>query len=268
MIAKLLDSGVRRVDDEYCEVVDIILDLSNGPFVMLAACLDESKNGSIFCVSGILLGRKGLKALDREWKRELKLAGVRYFHAVDCAHGREEFEGKSNELRMNMHRRMCEIMSKHVLGSVTVASMPWRFPFKKHDWGFSEYTVCAFLCMNEMFALARRLDRGDEIAFNIEDGHARVGELRRLIKSKQKAWRNSMASYAFTGKDGYRAVQAADVFAYETCKRLAEKSKEPDNPTEKDMRKSLRAIVTGRDHRFISLDDEQRQAFAKLVSEV
>lgn len=261
------DSAATRqaeVDDR--EFIGTILDIFEGPFAMLTACLDESQNGPIFCVSGVLLGRKGLRALHREWSRELRLANLSYYHAVDCAHGLEEFEGMDKDRRMSLHKRMSQLIAKHALGSTTVVKLPWHFSFKKSDWGYSEYTACAFLCMNEMFDLADRFGLPRKISFFIEDGHPTEGELRNLISSRWKAaWGDGMVSYAFTGKLGYRAVQAADVVAYEVCKRFEEKSREPHKPTEKSMRKSLQAIITGDNHRGQWLDEGQRKKFAKLA---
>lgn len=159
-------------DDEF---VDYLLGIYPGPVAMLTACFDESaqENGKnqVFCVSGVLFDPKSLKAFDREWKGELRRAGIRHYHAVDCAHGKRELKDKSNDFRMALHKRMCKIMEKRIVCSMTVFSLRWDYPFEKKDWGFSEYTACAFMCLYELIDVARNIGFHDELSIFIEDGH-------------------------------------------------------------------------------------------------
>src|SRR5438552_14300382 len=121
---KRTDRSLIAEGDCQQELLEILLELLTGHFAMLVACLDESAGkSSIFAVCGVLYDRKSVDRVDKLWKKELELAGIRHFHAVEAAHFRGEFEGKSTEFRDALHRKLIGILNKHVSGLVTVCTI-------------------------------------------------------------------------------------------------------------------------------------------------
>jgi hypothetical protein len=83
-----------------------------GPYAMLYAYMDESsthQGAPVMCVGGLLYDRVGITAVNRVWKQELERAGIRYFHTVDYAHLRGEFEGKSRDIADKLYRKLVTV---------------------------------------------------------------------------------------------------------------------------------------------------------------
>jgi len=62
---------------------------------MLEAYFDESgthRGSPVMCVAGYLFDSDQAFRLDQEWGATLADFGLSHFHAVDCAHGKGEFE--------------------------------------------------------------------------------------------------------------------------------------------------------------------------------
>jgi hypothetical protein len=267
-----LDRNLSSKEDEE-EPLGILLDVFHGLFAMLTACVDESGNtdrASIFCVAGVLYDRKSIRHASRVWKQELDRAGIRYFHAVECAHFRGEFEEKPPAFRNTVHQRLIAVLNKYACGTTTVCAIPTQeFTFKSADWrGYSLYTVCAYLCMQTTIALADRLGHKQEISFFIESGHPRMGELCSLLKQQRRAGWKGVESVQFTDKSGFRPVQAADLLAYETHKRLVDMLDVPKTKSERRLRRSLKAIISGtntRTHPIMVLSENVRERFLRSL---
>jgi hypothetical protein len=211
---------------------------------MFIAYLDESgtdERSPAMCVAGMLYDQKVVSRLDREWKRELGHLSIPYFHTVEYAHLKGTFEGHSRESSDRLYRRLIDLIKRFSCGNMTVFTMPEKeFDACRHGkWAYSQYTTCAYICMSLLLRIARRLDQRD-VSFIIERGHARMSELKKLIKEmKDKGWR--IGSCEFRGKDECRPLQTADVWAYELAKRLRDRIHSPTRPA----RKSLMSLVSG-----------------------
>ena len=235
---------------------------------MLTACLDESTNGPIFCVSGLLFDRRTVSTLNREWKKALQHFGVPHFHAVDCAHLRGAFQGRSRQSCDELYKQLIQILSNNARAAITVAVVPFWYPFRKDRWGYTEYTVCSYLCLQMMLAAADLLEHKQELRAFVEAGHANMKELDALVKSQRKAGWKEIDTFQFTDKNGFRGVQAADILAYEACKRLGEMAKSPSIPPARKLRKSLGAIISGIDesvNRTALLDEKIRLRFTQSL---
>lgn len=230
---------------------------------MLSAYLDESgthKNSPAMCVAGVLYDRKAVKRLDRQWKKELEQADILLFHAVEQAHLRGEFEGKSREFADQLYRKLIETIKKHVSGSIVVYSIPrGKFDvFRLMESRYSPYTVCSFMCMSLLLSLASRLGH-KQVSFIIESGHEKMGELNTVIKRQRAAglW-PGIASCQFNDKQDLRPLQTADILAYEGSKRIRDMAQEP----ERHLRKSLKSIIgENRNHNVAVVTREMLQDF-------
>src|SRR5260370_12039592 len=127
-----LDSVRPAAEDWQQALMGALLDVLAGPYAMLFAFLDESgthETAPAMCVAGVLYDRKAMKLLDSVWRKELAAAGVRYFHAVDCAHRKGEFKGTSPESADVLYRKLIAALSKFAFGTVTLFSIPRDFEF-------------------------------------------------------------------------------------------------------------------------------------------
>ena len=190
-----------------------------------------------------------MEHLDRRWKKELKLAGIRCFHTTDNAHLRGEFDGKPRVFADQLYRSLIELIAKHACGAAVVYTMPeHKFSAclsKLGYWAYSQYTTCAYLCVMTLMKLARRLD-DEHVRFSIESGHKDMRELDTLLG--EVAGAGVRFTYDFRPKDSVRPLQTADVWAYEAGKRV----RDPNRP----LRKSLEAIIAAPfENRVMSLDE-------------
>lgn len=213
---------------------------------MLFAYLDESgtddKSPSM-CVGGLLYEEDALRQLDAAWKAELEQMGVRYFHAVEEAHGRGEFEGKDRGRSDKMFRQLVGLVQKHACGGMSIHTIPERefAAFCEGKWQYSQYTTCAYICIGTLAELART--RGhNEVSFVIEDGHADAGELRTLITQRKEAGWTGVGACQFLDKRDVRPLQSADLWAYEVVKHHRNRLESPDRKP----RKSLMALIEGK----------------------
>jgi hypothetical protein len=243
----LVDHAKPGTEDGRRLFLDGLLDILPGPYAMLFAFIDETgthQRSPGLCVAGVLYDRKGLRRLDQAWRRELGAAGIRCFHAVDCAHLRGEFEGKDRAFADGVYRKLIETFKKHTCGSVTVCSITrGEFDVFRGELGYSPYTICSYACMSLLVSLARRLEH-ESVSFFIESGHPHMGELDALIRRQRRAGWAGVESYSFSDKDGIRALQTADIMAYEVGKRLRDMTSTPDKPSERRLRKSLGALIS------------------------
>jgi hypothetical protein len=214
-----------RAGEEDCQgvILDHLLYFSPEPYAMLMAYLDESgthQGSPVMCVAGVLYTRKGVKQVDRAWKKELKLAGLSHFHTVDCAHLRGEFQGKRREWADGLYRKFIEIIKKNACGSMAVYMVPKsEFVYRREEWGCSSYTACSLICMELLLNVAQGRLGHKQVSFYIESGHENMGELNVFIKKRRKVGMAGMGFCQFTDKAALRPLQTADVWAYEYAKR-------------------------------------------------
>ena len=223
------------------------------PYAMLFAYQDEScihNDAVAMGVAGVLFSKKSLEAFDRRWRRELKKAGIRYFHKADSAGRRGEFKGASEEFTDQLYRKLVPIVVECVLGSITVCSIP-RGEFdamRAMQWRYSPYTIASLQCVFSILELAKLLGR-NQVSFVAESGHENMGELATAVKAKRAIGWPGVAGFGFQGKTDLHALAAADVMAYETTKRLKDRLQ----GSGRRLRASMRIIIGGNHHHRIQL---------------
>lgn len=210
---------------------------------MLKAYLDESgthADSPVVCISGVLFEASAAVRLDKEWKKALSEAGIDYFHAVECAHLTGEFKKHDRASATKLYIHLIGLLNKYACGWASVYSLPKdKFDeFRKGKWDYGQYATCSHFCMLLLRKIAKHLHH-DKISFTIEAGHENMGELRNLLKELSRLGYKK-GPWQFNEKDDLRPLQAADIVAYESWKRVNEQFKEDPRP----LRKSLESIIS------------------------
>jgi hypothetical protein len=198
------------------------------------------------CVAGLLYERSSQKKLNRKWKAELRKAGISYFHMREFCHRQGQFAGKNTDFCDRLHKSLVGVIKQHIAAGASVITIPEKEfdEIRGKRYEFSQYTTCAFICMQFLLHQARKLNLG-QVHFVIESGHRKQGELARLIdkvRSSQVAQLHPMwsrfAAYGFHSKKDVPTLQTADALAYELVKH----ERNQREATPRKMRGSLREI--------------------------
>jgi Protein of unknown function (DUF3800) len=221
---------------------------------MLLAYLDESgthADSPVMGVAGSLYRPRDRRALDREWKRTLAAAGIPYFHAVEHAHLRGQFEGWNRAAADGVQRHLLGLLRKYSCGAAAVLTTVPDADFKEFEGvalGSGRYTTCAFFCMQLLLKIARWQDH-TKVSFTLERGHADAAKLKGFLQTLTNH-DNFRSPFFFAGKSDARPLQTADIWAYELVKHARELHLQSGRP----VRKSLESIaVEGRGQRLLIL---------------
>jgi hypothetical protein len=235
---------------------------------MISAYIDESgTHGSshVLCVSGVYCDEKTRKLLDGKWKKELKRAGIKYYHTVEQCHLTDQFEGRSHPETNEIHKNFVNLARNFTLGSVTVCII--YDIYRPGPCPFSHYTVCAYECISQLLKVRERLGHSS-MAAAIEK-RSEQGELDRLLETMHQlidGW--DVLRWQFVSKRDMPGVQAADIMAYEMFKRVTDLRAEMLDPTrEKRRRKSLESIINNEDqwhHVLVFHEREFRATLRKI----
>jgi hypothetical protein len=237
-----VDFQVAAKEDYRRSILNDLLYYFKGPYAMLSAFIDESgthKGAIRTCVAGLLYDEKNLKGLDSAWKEALEQVGIEYFHAKDSSALRGQFKGWERKKEGEFWTRLIGLIKNHAPGGA-IAYITEEDQFdayrKSHSWEYSQYTTCAFACIELLFEVARKLG-DDHVDFTIESGHKKMGELNTLLMKLRES--GMAGSYGFRDKKDSRPLQSADLWAYEARKRLTDQLQE--NP--RTLRKSFRVLI-------------------------
>jgi uncharacterized protein DUF3800 len=201
---------------------------------LVEAYFDESgsHDGSpVLCVAGYIYEKRHAVKLDAEWKEALDRFSLPYFHMVDCAHGNPPFDALSMEERIDVQKRMIEIIKRHM----SQGNIVWtreRLYDKCTDalatFG-GAYTWCCYMCLVAVHTWAEDTNFDGEIAYFFEAGHKYQKQANALMHqiAKIPEIRRSMryASHSFVDKVQARPIQSADILAWHGAvlgKRLLE----------------------------------------------
>ena len=238
---------------------------------MFSAYFDESYSHALpgICVAGVFYDDKGRRRLNKQWKDVLERSGIRYFHTVEQAHRRREFDGKTKEESDAIYQSLLAVLRTNALGSVAICHIPDIYAIKQGDLNarhsldcpYSPYTICSYICMSMILLTAKSM-RQKKVNFFVEAGADKMNELQGLARRQrieEEAWSTMVAACRFIEKTDAPAIQTADVLAYEYWKRVRDLAKTRDGSIGRDMRKSLESIIVISDkrdnHRFAVLGE-------------
>lgn len=190
--------------------------------------MDESgtHDGSPVVTVAAYIGRpKAWKAFTKEWNREKK--PIKVFHSVDCASLRNEFEGWGEQQRNEYCANLLPVLARNQIYGL---SMSFPLPELERELsahsGAKEtfgnpYVACFRITARMIVCFLEYLGSNERLAFIHEDNDY-TGEAEdafNFVKKTRDRHYGPM-SLTFGGKSDYVPLQAADVLAYESNKRV------------------------------------------------
>jgi uncharacterized protein DUF3800 len=176
-----------------------------------------------------------------KWARVLR--PIKVYHAVDAQHLKGEFEGWTSAEVGELVAKLLPITANAAIGAVA-ASIDLRV-FEKAISGRDDlkelfgnpYIACLQNVMHVLMAIVANAGTGERIAFIHENNgyHQEAYDCFDWVK-KNCNYGGNVVSLSFGAKGDYPPLQAADILAYETNKRVRDISRPARRPW-----KSLRA---------------------------
>ncbi len=197
-----------------------------GLALILQAYFDESeREDGTFCVAGYVFFPAEAKTFEKEWSR---LFGDRIFHMTDLAARRGEFSDLDQDEADRYIKGAVKLVRRRTVYGGAVAlnmnelsTMP---PIEQR--GFrTAYSICCYLVALGVAQWARKQSISS-IAYFFEAGNRHEAEanefMRAIGDSPYFRERFGRTSYTFADKGSVRALEAADLFAWELAKQVSE----------------------------------------------
>jgi hypothetical protein len=225
------------------EISRLALGDQDGAVAVLRVFMDESgiHDGSpIVTVAGYIGRPADWRAWTKEWVRTLRPTKI--YHATDAQNLTGEFGDWTSEEVAELAKKLLPIIASgnaHNIAGVVVGIdlRVFEAAMKGHDdlraiFG-TPYVACVQWVMQIFLNLANQTGNSERIAFVHENNsyHGQVYEAFNWIKANSNRG-NNVISLTFGGKKDYPPLQAADILAYESNKRLRNLSSPPRRPWE------------------------------------
>lgn len=233
--------------------------------MMFTLYLDESYSHPpaplIYTVAGYIATDTEWRKFKKEWRRELDRAGIDFFHMAKYEARKKEYEGWSNEKRVEVLKRLHRTIHRRILtgfaASVVVADYNEVMnPNIRRGYG-EPHEFAVISCMKQIRGWGEEKGYREPIAYVLESGsdRQRVVNLSFQFMDEEQRREYRIGSWAFADKRDLNPLQAADILAYEMtkemCRRLDESSTRP-------VRRSTWNLFMGHsDARLIYADREQ-----------
>jgi hypothetical protein len=221
------------------------------------------------CVSGYLFSSEQAVRLDLEFAEALAECGVKSFHAVDCAHGVEDFKGIAKEKRAELIKKLVNAIKRRAEFGVSVSASETDFGqvpppgiWKSHA---GPYPICVAQAIASIVAWCEKYDYRGKVSYFFEQGHRHqtitneVIEQLRLSTTGREVLRYH--SHTFADRRAVRPLQAADLLAYEWTRELIRGNDPTQRQPRRRMRRSLESLLD-LSHRQQHIGSAQFAAFA------
>lgn len=233
------------------------LDINGGLVVMFKAYLDESYDSKILVISAWAADAVIWPDVEAQWARQIQRVGVSEYHAVDCAHGVEEFKGWPKEKRNLLTKKLTRIITHR---------RPLHPTIRKGMYGISvalllddyrelmtgaageefpdPYMLALQLIVRRIAYQASRLPEGEQVECIFDQNEEFAGNatdlFTRIVRSPLVPHREKLRGIAFESSKKFIPLQAADLLAFETL--LAVRRKLSPGGRERELRRSLKAM--------------------------
>jgi Protein of unknown function (DUF3800) len=204
-----------------------------GVVLVFKAFLDEAgihDGARVVSVAGYFARPKQWRDFTRDWNRVLRPSGIECFHATDCQALEGEFRGWTAEKRDELVKKLLPIIPKYATGFARVIVLDDLRPAldaRPHLRKFLEspYKACFQWIIQEAIRNIRRNNSPEKIAFF----HERNDHRKAAIESfdwlkKHHDPNNNLVSLTFGDPITYPPLQAADILAFESGKRVLNKT--------------------------------------------
>jgi hypothetical protein len=219
-------------------------DPSGRRVVILNAYYDESgthAGSTVTVMAGLVGDVNDWIEFDREWDKILRKYEITHVHAKHLFHRQGMYKGwgeqKSWRLLVDLmyviqERKQLFISRSFLLEDhylrVYLAKKPERR--ERLD---SRYALCFRAFLHFLPSHHRDHFTRGTVNFILESGHRNAGDALRVFNEfkadKNFEWRDSMGTLSFGGKEGFPALQAADLMAYSHYKVVSDYLEDRDN---------------------------------------
>ena len=212
---------------------------------MLHAYFDESgtdSNSAFTCVAGYVFDPEQCLRLDSEWDDALGDYGIKCFHMADCAHGIGEFKKLTKPERAELAARCIGIIKRRASAGFMCSISQADFKSFGTVHGFHDaYVMCAIWAMGGLAAWRARYGGDKKVSYFFERGARLQARVNAVMEWEQRQpWADACyQSHTFIKKQDARAIQAADLLAWEWQRELNNKFGQPRRPR----RLSLRSLA-------------------------
>lgn len=185
-----------------------------------------SHDGAPFlCLAGLIFEKEQAIKLSRQWRKILEWRRLPYFHMVDCAHGNWPFDHLTKDERIDVARRMIEIIKRRAVQGLAVtidnadfASVMAEFPVAARHYK-TAYAFCSHTILSGVQSWIFKNQKVQEMAYFFEDGHGSKSQtdaiMGNLFANPEKRQQYRYAGRGFVPKEKSCAVQAADLLAWQ-----------------------------------------------------
>lgn len=194
------------------------------------AYFDESgtdEKSPFICVGGFLFSKNEVNNFYNGWSRNIvpKLPnGVRVFHAVDCFHGKKEFEGLCRRQREKIFSSMIRLINKTARFGIVIGvereiyNKGISSNIKLKSYTGEPSTICSIRCAEHVGDFLRQNRRKGDVLYIFEESQY-TGEVIKFLKDIEKnsefKKRFHVWSYESTSKKVAIPLQAADLLVWE-----------------------------------------------------
>jgi hypothetical protein len=216
------------IADQVYQLSRLALAARNGDVAVLQVYMDESgtHDGSATVTVAGYIGRpEAWRDWTEKWTRAL--GSIQVYHAVDAQNLNGEFSDWNATQVADLVKKLLPIIAEAQIGGISVAmdlrildaALNGRDDLRQL-FG-TPYVACLQWAMQGILNIASDLRNAEPIAFIHEnnDFHAQAYECFTWIKNNTSRGTN-IISLTFGGKKDYPPLQAADILAYETNKRV------------------------------------------------
>jgi len=205
-------------DSHFRRLVDVVLPGGGAVIMMFEGYFDESGDlevsPKIFCISGYCIESDQAKVMDEKWGEVLVENNIPYFHMVDCAHGNPPFDHLLKSERVDLVKKLIELIKAHTLCGFSILAKGEYFEAsEKHPDEYSSCVSSSIVALNS-FLTVNRIS-GQQIAYFFENGHKNRGRAYNHVAAKLLELN---APLTFASKQQVKLLQAADLLAWQSTK--------------------------------------------------
>jgi hypothetical protein len=210
---------------------------SNDPkrkaFVMATCYLDDSINESsdpspATLIGGLLLDRASFIRLDSRWRKMLREHRIESMHMTDFVRPHGKHVGKPREMKIALFRDATEIINSVKDYSISVSVLRSEYDQVFHSSGgkmLGPYTIAFTMASQLNVRIATTHSYPDRIAYVIDQGNRfthqlMLGHLFAMIREKADRGLRLTGSLTFESDDNNPALQASDMIAWASRRRL------------------------------------------------
>lgn len=219
---------------------------------MLVGYFDESYTHApaprVYTLGGYISTANHWKKFEREWNEALRDAGITtFFHMTTFEARKKEYEGWSNEKRIQVLRRLHSVIKKRVFAgfAVSVVLSDYEEIMNDEIRGYfgNHHQFVTIACLRYIANWLRLQNYKETVAYYFESGSGFDADVERLLRDIINDERMSnvyrVHSCSIVNKRDFAPLQAADIIAYEVTKAHA---REIGSDKTRPIRQSIRNL--------------------------